>query len=95
MPDLEQTGLLLGCIVIVIIAYLALVAATRTGNAGMISSFRYSRMVFALILGYAVFAETPDLATIIGAFIIIASGIFTLWREARMRNASLAVEPTV
>lgn len=95
MPDLEQTGLLLGCIVIVIIAYLALVAATRTGNAGMISSFRYSRMVFALILGYAVFAETPDLATIIGAFIIIASGIFTLWREARMHNASLAVEPTV
>ncbi|WP_341365638.1 DMT family transporter [Yoonia sp. BS5-3] len=94
-PNGTQIALLLGCIIIVIIAYLALVAATRTGNAGIISSFRYSRMIFALILGYLVFAEVPDLPTLIGATIIIASGIFTLWREARLRHTSPQPEPAL
>ncbi|WP_322893645.1 MULTISPECIES: DMT family transporter [unclassified Yoonia] len=71
-------------------SYLTIITATRTGNAGVISSFRYSRMIFALVIGYLVFDEWPDAATLIGAFIIIASGIFTLWREARLRRASLA-----
>ncbi len=95
IPDAKQIGLLVGCVIIGVIAYLAIVAATRTGNAGIISSFRYSRMVFALALGYVFFAEIPDQATLIGVFIIIASGIFTLWREARMHSASLAAEATV
>lgn len=94
-PDLRQTWLLLGCIIIGVIAYLAIVTATRTGNAGIISSFRYSRMVFALALGYIFFAEVPDQATLVGVFIIIASGIFTLWREARLRNTSHTAEPAL
>lgn len=70
------------------LAYLSIVTATRTGNVSMISSFRYSRMIFALIIGYLAFAEIPDWPTIVGATIIIASGIYTLWREARLRRAS-------
>jgi drug/metabolite transporter (DMT)-like permease len=92
VPDLAQTGLLIASVVIGVTAYLAIVAATRTGNAGIISSFRYSRMIFALIIGYIAFAEIPDQPTLIGATIIIASGIYTLWREARLRNASLALQ---
>lgn len=95
MPDAAQTGLLLASVVIGVIAYLAIVAATRTGNAGIISSFRYSRMIFALIIGYIAFAEFPDLPTLIGATIIIVSGIYTLWRETRLRNASLAAPATL
>lgn len=89
-PDGRQSGFLVASVVIGLIAYLSIVAATRTGNAGIISSFRYSRMVFALIVGYIAFSEIPDMATLIGAGIIIASGIYTLWREARLRHASLA-----
>jgi drug/metabolite transporter (DMT)-like permease len=73
-------------------SYLSIIAATRYGNAGVISSFRYSRMIFALVIGFVVFSERPDAATLIGAAIIITSGIFTLWREARMRRASLAAQ---
>jgi drug/metabolite transporter (DMT)-like permease len=73
-------------------SYLSIIVATRHGNAGVISSFRYSRMIFALVIGFVLFNERPDLATLAGAGIIIGSGIFTLWREARMRRASLAAE---
>ncbi len=89
LPDGRQSLLLLASIVVGMVAYLAIVAATRGGNAGIISSFRYSRMVFALIIGYVMFTEIPDAATLVGAAIIIASGIYTLWRETQLHRASL------
>ncbi len=89
MPDAREWFILLCAIIIGMIAYLAIVAATRGGNAGIISSFRYSRMIFALIIGYFIFAEVPDTATLIGATIIIVSGIYTVWRETLLRRASL------
>ncbi|MEO1639405.1 MAG: DMT family transporter [Pseudomonadota bacterium] len=95
MPDSAQWGILFAGVIIAMFAYLAIVAATRGGNAGIISSFRYSRMIFALIIGYLAFAEIPDAATLIGATIVIASGIYTLAREARLARASKAAEPAL
>lgn len=89
-PSAAHWLYLAGATLIGLIAYLLLIAATRDGNAGIISSFRYSRMVFALVIGYFAFGEWPDAATLAGAVVIIGSGIFTLWREARLRRASLA-----
>jgi len=95
IPNGAESLLLLGCIIVGVMAYLALVAATRGGNAGIISSFRYSRMIFALIIGFIAFREVPDTATMIGATIVIASGVFTLLREARLRRASHFNQPKV
>ncbi len=95
IPNGRQSLLLLASIVVGMIAYLAIVAATRGGNAGIISSFRYSRMVFALVIGYVLFAEIPDAPTLIGAATIIASGIYTLWREANLHRASLKENPAL
>jgi len=69
-------------------AYYAIVAATRVGDVSVVSPFRYTRMVFALIIGLLVFAERPDVLTLLGAAIIIGSGVFSIWREARLRRAS-------
>jgi len=67
-------------------AYYAIVAAMRLGDVAVVTPFRYSRIIFALILGITVFDETVDGWTIIGAAIVIASGLYTLLREARMRR---------
>lgn len=95
MPDSRGLFLLVGAVIIGMIAYLAIVTATRHGNAGIISSFRYSRMVFALGIGYVVFAERPDYLTLLGVAIIITSGIYTLVREARLHRASLTTKPAL
>ena len=92
MPGAGQWLLVLFGAAIGVASYISIITATRTGNAGVISSFRYSRMIFALLVGFVVFGEIPDAATLIGATIIITSGIFTLWREARLRRASLAAD---
>lgn len=63
--------------------YYALVQAMRVGEIAVVAPFRYSRLVFALIVSIVVFNEVPDQWSLLGAGIIIASGLYTLWREHR------------
>ncbi|MEP5730023.1 MAG: DMT family transporter [Sulfitobacter sp.] len=74
-------GLTLG---IGLFAYYAIVAAMRVGEVSFVTPFRYTRLLFALVIGVAVFEESPDTLTLVGAFIIVASGIYTIWRERRL-----------
>jgi drug/metabolite transporter (DMT)-like permease len=88
-------GTILAAQAVGVLAYAALVLATRTGAVAVVAPFRYSRIVFAMIVGVLVFGERPDGWTLVGTGIIVASGLYTLWREtrlARSRRASLAVE---
>jgi drug/metabolite transporter (DMT)-like permease len=64
-------------------AYYALTVAMRTGEVSVVTPFRYTRLIFALILGIAVFGERPDMATLAGSAIVVVSGIYTLWRTGR------------
>lgn len=66
--------------------YATLTIAVRGGDLSVVAPFRYSRIVFALILGAIVFAERPDLPMIIGATLIVGSGLYSLIREARLRR---------
>jgi drug/metabolite transporter (DMT)-like permease len=47
----------------------------------VISPFRYSRIVFAILLAVIILGERPDSLTLIGASIIVASGLYTFIRE--------------
>lgn len=76
---------LVGAISIGVFAYYGIVAAMRVGEVSFVTPFRYSRMLFALLIGVVVFGERPDLLTLTGAAIIIASGIYTIWRERKHR----------
>lgn len=64
-------------------AYWALTAAMRMGEVAVITPFRYTRLLFALALGVLVFGEHPDAATLSGAALVVASGVYTLWAGAR------------
>lgn len=69
-------------------AYYAIVAAMRVGDVSFVTPFRYARLLFALVVGVVVFNESPDTLTLTGAAIIVASGIYTVWRERRLRVSS-------
>ena len=70
-----------------VLAYYAIVAAMRMGDVSFITPFRYSRLIFALIIGVVFFNERPDLMTLLGSALIVASGLYTLAREARLNRA--------
>ena len=63
------------------LGYHALTYAMRTGEVGAVTPFRYTRLVFAMVLAMVLFAERPDLATWIGAALVVGSGIFALTRR--------------
>tara|TARA_R110000850_G_scaffold16381_7_gene51172 strand:+ start:1017 stop:1895 length:879 start_codon:yes stop_codon:yes gene_type:complete len=90
IPDAAQIGILAIAVAVGMVGYLAIVGATRLGDISVVSSFRYSRMLFALIVGMVAFCERPDALMIVGVVIVIGSGVFTLLREARLRAASQA-----
>ena len=83
VPDLAASGQLVAATVVGVAGYYALTAAMRMGDVGVIAPFRYTRLVFALILAVALFGERPDGYTLVGSAIIVASGIYTLIRGRR------------
>lgn len=68
---------------VALLAYFSITAAMRVGEIAVVTPFRYTRLVFAMIIAYAVFEERPDALTYLGAAIVIATGLFTLWRETQ------------
>lgn len=83
LPDL----LLLFCAAtFVIVAYQFLILAMRTGEISFMAPFRYSGLLWAILLGFFVFGDIPDLPMIVGSTIIVASGLYTLYRERIVRK---------
>ena len=66
--------------------YLLLITSLRLGELSAIMPFRYSRIVFLLILGVLVFGERPTASMLIGATLILISGVYIMWREKVIKS---------
>ena len=64
-----------------VVGYHALTYAMRTGEVSAVTPFRYTRLIFAMVLAMVLFHERPDLATWIGAALVVGSGIVALTRR--------------
>jgi drug/metabolite transporter (DMT)-like permease len=84
MPDAMMAAQLMVAVVVGVAAYWALTVAMRTGEVSVVTPFRYTRLVFALILGVLVFGERLDAATMIGSAIVVSAGLYTLVRTRRV-----------
>jgi drug/metabolite transporter (DMT)-like permease len=81
VPTGIDLGHLAGGTVFGVLGYHALTYAMRTGEVSAVTPFRYTRLIFAMVLAMALFGERPDLATWIGAALVVGSGIFALTRR--------------
>ena len=70
--------------------YWLITAASRTGEVSVVSPFRYARLIFSIVIGIAAFAEYPDRLTLIGAAVIITSGLYAFARERGLSRAAAA-----
>jgi len=77
----SQLLLLLMAAVFLFFGYQFIVMAMRTGDVAYVVPFRYTSLLWAIALGYFVFAEVPDNLTLAGSALVIATGLFTLYRE--------------
>lgn len=84
VPPARETLLLLATAAVIGGAYLCSVLVMRVGELGVVTPFRYTALVWALLLGWFVFGEWPEPLTFLGAGIIVTMGLFTLYRERRL-----------
>jgi S-adenosylmethionine uptake transporter len=82
--DVTQAALIAGSALFILGAYSFSVQVMRMGDVSFIAPFRYSGLIWALVLGLFVFGHWPDPLTLTGAGIVVASGLFTLYRERKL-----------
>jgi drug/metabolite transporter (DMT)-like permease len=82
--EIDRVGWLAFGAAMNMVAIFAITSAMRVGEIAVVTPFRYTRLVFALIIAVLVFGERPDAWTLTGAAIVVASGLYTFWREAQL-----------
>ena len=77
--------------------HIFLTESYRYASASLVAPFDYTSMIWALVLGYAMFGETPTSEIVLGSAIIAAAGLFVIWRERQLatmrRRDELATAP--
>jgi drug/metabolite transporter (DMT)-like permease len=63
------------------VAHILLTEGYRFAPASLLAPFEYTAMVWAFVLGYVMFGETPTPAVVLGGVIVAASGLLVIWRE--------------
>ncbi len=97
MPTFWQGALLVSIGLLGGIGQITMTLSFRHADASIIASFDYLSMIWAVGLGWLVFSELPQWAVIVGAAIVISSGIFVIWRERRLgirRDKQRSVAPS-
>nr|CAD6414430.1 EamA/RhaT family transporter [Rhizobium sp. Q54] len=72
--------------------YQAVIMSMRTGEISFVAPFRYTGLIWGLVLGVLFFGERPDVFVYSGAAIIIASGLYSFYREGKRRREAMGGE---
>ncbi|MFK4719193.1 drug/metabolite transporter (DMT)-like permease [Bradyrhizobium niftali] len=87
--SLESIGLLAVAAGLILVGYHSMIVATRVGEISFVTSFQYISLLWAMLLGYLMFNDVPTPFVIVGAVIIVASGLHTIYRERRVNRTML------
>lgn len=82
--DLRTAALIVGSAVFIMGGYFFSIHVMRAGDVSFTAPFRYTGLIWALILGWFVFEEWPSVLTMIGAVIVVVTGVFSFYRERKL-----------
>jgi drug/metabolite transporter (DMT)-like permease len=83
--SLSDLGMLAGLGLLMGLGHLGLIQALRLAPSAVVAPFHYSQIVWAVIFGLLLFGNRPTVWVIAGSTVIIASGLYILWRETVRR----------
>jgi drug/metabolite transporter (DMT)-like permease len=92
-PDIGSLGLFALAGGISVSALMCVNRSLKLAPASVVVPYQYSMIVWAVMFGYFVFGDVPSAATIVGAAIIIAAGIYIFFREQALGKQESAVNP--
>ena len=83
--DTISLAFLFGASLLLSMAYYLLIVAMRSGEMSLVAPFRYSGLLFALLIGYVVWDEVPNVLAWVGIFLLAISGLLIL-RSERLKT---------
>jgi drug/metabolite transporter (DMT)-like permease len=86
-PTLESLAEVGSASVLLTIGYVTSIMAMRNGDMSVTASFRYVGIVFAIASGFLVWGDVPDVPMLFGTVIIVAAGLYTLYREHKLARS--------
>lgn len=87
IPPSEHLFTLIGMVMLGAFGYLLIIASVRAAEVSIVSPYRYSRLIFLMAFGILIFDEKPGFWVLTGATLIVASGIYMMWRERVAKGA--------
>ena len=78
-----QLLMMIGIAVIASCGELSIIRALDLGEAAVLSPLQYTLMIWSTVWGFLIFAQLPDFWTFAGTAVIVASGIYSIYRETR------------
>ena len=94
----ELIGLLAAASVLLLVGYQFIILSMRTAEISYVAPFRYTALLWAIVLGFLIFGDVPDGPMVFGAVIIVGSGLYTIYREriaGRGRPAAASISPAM
>jgi drug/metabolite transporter (DMT)-like permease len=92
----QQVAFLIAAVFCGGIAQILMTEAYRHAEASTVAPFEYASLILGIIVGYLAFGDVPTIHTLIGGTIVVAAGMFIIWRERRLglrRGAARKVVP--
>ena len=83
-PDWHLSGLFVLSVLFIFAGYCSSVMLMRVGELSAVTQFRYTSLLWALLLGWLAFDEWPTTLTFLGVAIVAASELYTLYRESKL-----------
>lgn len=84
VPPPNAWPILIGMTAFFFMGVLSVTTALRIAPVSVVIPFRYSRIVFAMIIGVVFLGEDLDFWTYFGSAVIVVAGLYSLWREAKL-----------
>ncbi|MFT6557107.1 DMT family transporter [Sneathiella sp.] len=85
--SVHNVSFLLAASFFVVFGYVLSVSSVRVGEIAFVSPFRYTILLWSILLGIVLFGDYPDQWTIVGSSIVVAMGIYTFYREQKRSKA--------
>ena len=80
----QQYAFLIGAGICGGIAQILMTESYRHAEASTVAPFEYTSMILGIAVGYLAFGDLPTIHTIVGGMIVVAAGIFIIWRERQL-----------
>ena len=87
-PDWMDWGLFAATGLFAGLAQFCMTSAFRSAPLSVVAPFEYLALVWAVILGYVVWGDFPDNWSVVGALVVVVSGLYIVYRETRLRQAA-------